>query len=130
MNTGWSSAVINPKSKEIDRSGYTLCAIDNLQANLRSRDIYIEQSERWCDPRAKLLKGVSWEKNKNPVCRTLNLSADFDEVFEFLSTKLDNTYQAVIESLPKNDAVEIVKDSKIMIGSSYRDWRKLMNQKA
>jgi len=112
VNIGWRGAVINSKSKEIDRSGYTLCAMDNLQANLRSRDIYIEQSKRWCDPRAKLLKGAPWEKNKNPVCRTLNLSTDFDEIFGFLSANLDNTYKAVIERLPKNDAVEIVKDSK------------------
>lgn len=112
VNAGWRGAVINAKSKEVDRPGYTLCAMDNLQANLRSRDIFIEQSERWCDPRAKLLKGASWEKNKSPVCRSLNLSTDFDEVFGFLSAKIDNTYQSVIERLPKNDAVEIVKDSK------------------
>ena len=112
VNTGWRGAVINAKSKEVDRPGYTLCAMDNLQANLRSRDIFIEQSERWCDPRAKLLKGASWDKNKSTVCRSLNLGTDFDEVFGFLSTKLDNTYQAVIERLPTNDAVEIVKDSK------------------
>lgn len=46
------------------------------------------------------------------MCRALNLSTDFEEVFGFLSAKLDNTYKAVIERLPKNDAVEIVKDSK------------------
>lgn len=84
----------------------------NLQANLRSRDIFIEQSERWCDPRAKPLKGALWEKNKSSVCRSMNLSTDFDELFSFLSAKIDNTYQSVIERLPKNDAVEIVKDSK------------------
>lgn len=112
VNAGWRSVVINSKSKQIDRPGYTLCALDNLQANLRSRDIYIEQSERWCDPRSKLLKGALWDKNKTPMCRTLNLSTDFNEVFGFLSAKLDNAYQAVIEGLPKNFAVEIVKDSK------------------
>ena len=112
VNAGWRGTVIHSKSKEIDRPGYTLCAMDNLQANLRSRDIYIEKSERWCDPRSKLLKGTLWEKNKNPVCRALDLSTDFEEVFGFLSAKLDNTYKAVIERLPKNDAVEIVKDSK------------------
>jgi TnpA family transposase len=112
VNAAWRDTVINAKSKEIDRAGYTLCAMDNLQVYLRSRDIFIEQSERWCDPRAKLLKGIAWEQNKIPVCRSLNLSTDFDEVFGFLSTKLNNTYESVIERLPKNDAIEIVKDSK------------------
>lgn len=112
VNTAWRDAVINQKSKEVERPGYTLCAMDNLQANLRSRDIFIEKSERWCDPRTKLLKGTPWEKNKNPVCRSLNLDTDFDQVFGFLSAKLNNTYRAVIERLPKNEDVEIVKDSK------------------
>jgi hypothetical protein len=61
INAGWKSIVINSKTKEIDRAGYTLCAMDHLQANMRSRDIHIVQSERWCDPRAKLLSGAAWE---------------------------------------------------------------------
>jgi TnpA family transposase len=112
VSAAWRGTVVDAKSKEVDRAGYTLCAMDNLQAYLRSRDIFIEQSERWCDPRAKLLKGAAWDQNKIPVCRSLNLGTDFDEVFGFLSTKLSNTYEAVIERLPKNDAIEIVKDSK------------------
>ena len=112
VNAGWRSIVINSKTKEIDRTGYTLCAMDNLQANMRSRDIHIVQSERWCDPRAKLLSGAAWEQHKIPVCRSLNLPTDFDEAFGYLSAKLENTYQDVLERLPKNDAVEIVKNNK------------------
>lgn len=70
------------------------------------------QSERWCDPRAKLLSGAAWEQHKIPVCRSLNLSTDFDEQFRYLSAKLENTYQDVLKRLPKNDAVEIVKNNK------------------
>ena len=40
------------------------------------------------------------------------MRTDFDEIFNFLSEKLNHTYQAVIERLSKNDAVDIVKDSK------------------
>lgn len=112
VNAGWRSIVINSKTKEIDRTGYTLCAMDNLQANMRSRDIHIVQSERWCDPRAKLLSGAAWEQHKIPVCRSLNLPTNFDEAFGYLSAKLENTYQDVLERLPKNDAVEIVKNNK------------------
>lgn len=112
VKAGWRSIVINSKTKEIDRTGYTLCAMDHLQANMRSRDIHIVQSERWCDPRAKLLSGAAWEQHKIPVCRSLNLPIDFDEAFGYLSAKLENTYQDVLERLPKNDAVEIVKNNK------------------
>ncbi len=112
VNAGWRSIVINSKTKEIDRAGYTLCAMDHLQANMRSRDIHIVQSERWCDPRAKLLSGTAWEQHKIPVCRSLNLPTDFDEAYGYLSAKLENTYQDVLERLPKNNAVEIVKNNK------------------
>jgi TnpA family transposase len=112
INTGWRNIVINSKTKEIDRPGYTLCAMDHLQANIRSRDIYVSQSERWCNPRAKLLRGLAWEQHKIPVCRALNLSTYFDEELGYLSAILEDTYQNVLKRLPKNDAVEIVKNSK------------------
>lgn len=111
INTGWRNIVINAKTKEIDRPGYTLCAMDNLQAYMRSRDMHVAQSERWCDPRAKLLSGLAWEQHKIPMCRALNLSTDFDEEFGYLSSILEETYQNVVQRLPKNDAVEIVKNS-------------------
>ena len=111
VNSGWRNIVINAESEQIDRSGYILCAIDNLQINLRSRDLFIETNERWCDPRAKLFKGEDWDKYKNPVCYSLNLSVNFDEAFNKLSTKLDNTYQAVVDRLPDNNAISIIESN-------------------
>jgi TnpA family transposase len=112
INAGWRNIVINAKTKEIDRPGYTLCAMDQLQTYMRSRDIHVAKSERWCDPRAKLLSGKAWEQQKIAVCRALNLSTDFDEEFGYLSSILEDTYENVLQGLPKNDAVEIVKNSK------------------
>ncbi len=112
INAGWRDKVINAKTNEVDRPGYTLCVMDHLQANMRSRDIHVVHSERWCDPRAKLLSALAWEQNKLPVCQALNLSADFDGMFSYLSSTLEETYQNVLHRLPKNDAVEIVKNSK------------------
>ncbi len=88
---------------------HTLCVMDHLQAHMRSRDIHIINSERWCDPRAKLLKGEAWDQHKIPVCRSLNLLTDFDEAFDYLSTTLDDAYHDVLNRIPQNDAVEIVK---------------------
>ncbi len=36
-----------------------LCFLNKLQDGLRRRDIYVPQSERWGDPREKLLDGFS-----------------------------------------------------------------------
>jgi TnpA family transposase len=112
INAGWRNIVINPNTKEIDKHGYTLCFMDHLQANMRSRDIHLINSERWCDPRAKLLKGEAWNQHKTPVCRSLNLLTNFDEAFDCLSTKLDDAYHDVLKRIPQNDAVEIVKNKK------------------
>lgn len=110
VNSAWRNFVINPETKQVERPGYTLCAIDNLQINLRSRDVFIENSERWCDPRAKLLKGEEWNKCKVSVCEALGLSLNFDETFNQLSIKLDNAYKSVTARLKDNNAVEIIKD--------------------
>ncbi|MDF1931774.1 hypothetical protein PGH45_19290 [Legionella pneumophila] len=86
--------------------------MDHLQTNMRSRDMHVVFSERWCDPRAKLLRGAAWDEHKIPVCRSLNLSIDFDEEFGYLSSILEDKYQNVLQRLPQNDAIEIVKNSK------------------
>ena len=44
--------------KRVNRQGYTLCFLDKLQDALRRRDVYVENSDRWGDPRAKLLQGA------------------------------------------------------------------------
>jgi hypothetical protein len=57
---------------------------------IKRQRLHIVNSERWCDPRAKLLKGEAWDQHKIPVCRSLNLLTDFDEAFDYLSTTLDD----------------------------------------
>lgn len=109
VNSAWRNLVVNPVTKQVEHPGYTLCAIGNLQINLRSRDVFIENSESWCDPRAKLLKDERWDKYKHPVCEALNLSLNFDETFDQLATKLSNSYKSVGGRLKNNGAVEIIQ---------------------
>ena len=40
-----------------DQRFYTLCTLQRLQDGLHRRDIFLAESERWGDPRAKLLQG-------------------------------------------------------------------------
>jgi len=112
INSGWRDLVINPESKRIEREGYTLCAMDNLQANLHSRDVFVDNSQRWCDPRAKLIAGLTWEKNKIAVCNSLNLEINFDKAFNKLSIMLHDTYECVIANLSSNDAIEFIEGAK------------------
>ena len=71
----WKRLVIG-KDKHIDRAAYTLCVLQQFQDRLRRRDIYVARSERWGDPRAKLLQGAAWEAVRPQVCRTLQRETD------------------------------------------------------
>src|SRR6266567_4303372 len=39
----------------VDRPAYTVCVVDRLHEALRRHDVFVDPSERWGDPRAKLL---------------------------------------------------------------------------
>nr|WPT08981.1 Tn3 family transposase Tn2 [Salmonella enterica subsp. enterica serovar Paratyphi B] len=56
ISRSWKRLVIN-KEKHITRRGYTLCFLSKLQDSLRRRDVYVTGSNRWGDPRARLLQG-------------------------------------------------------------------------
>ena len=52
----WQRRVIS-RDGQIDRRAYTLCVLEQLVDSLRRRDVFVEKSDRWCDPRSKLLSG-------------------------------------------------------------------------
>lgn len=51
----WKRLVYD-KEGQVTKRGYTLCFLDKLQDSLRRRDVFIENSDRWGDPRSKLLQ--------------------------------------------------------------------------
>lgn len=66
----WRRVVLGPEHV-VDRRYYTFCTLERLQDALRRRDVFVAPSERWGDPRAKLLHGPGWESARSQVCRTL-----------------------------------------------------------
>src|SRR5215211_2208769 len=106
VDAGWKRLVID-KDGQVSQPAYTLCVLERFQDRLRRRDIYVEASERWSDPRAKLLQGAEWEAKRTNICRTLGHSTSADEVVEGLSAERDATYRRVSARFPKNDAVRI-----------------------
>lgn len=112
VDAGWKRLVMD-KSGHVSQSAYTLCVLERLQDRLRRRDIYVEASERWSDPRAKLLQGAEWQAKRTNICRTLGHSTSADDVVEGLRAELDATYRRVSARFAKNDAVRIEpKDGK------------------
>lgn len=71
----WKRLVIN-NEKHITRRGYTLCFLSKLQDSLSRRDVYVTGSNRWGDPRARLLQGADWQANRIKVYRSLEYPTD------------------------------------------------------
>ena len=45
----------------VERPAYTVCVVERLHEALRRHDVFVDPSERWGDPRAKLLQREQWE---------------------------------------------------------------------
>ena len=91
--SAWRRLVKPPRTAEVDRRAYTLCALEGLQDNLRRRDVFVSRSERWGNPRIKLLQGEYWEAMRSQVCRALNLSESPEPELEVLAQQLDAAYR-------------------------------------
>lgn len=104
--SGWKRLVVG-RDSAVDRRAYTLCVLEQLQAALRRRDVYVAHSEHWRDPRAKLLQGAAWEAARPHICRTLDRHAEAEAELEPLSQQLDAAYRRTAANLPENAAVKI-----------------------
>ncbi|MDC0948373.1 Tn3 family transposase [Gammaproteobacteria bacterium] len=110
VDAGWKRLVLD-KTGQINQAAYTLCVLERLQDRLRRRDVYVDVSERWGDPRAKLLNGRAWEKKRINVCRSLNLPSDPDQVIRDLSDDLDAAYRQVTRRFENNQAIRVEREN-------------------
>jgi TnpA family transposase len=111
VSPAWRRLVIE-KDRQVNRPAYTLCAMDRLQDGLRRRDLYVSPSERWGDPRAKLLQGARWQAERKRICRSLKLPLNAEEAVQRLRTQLDAAYRRTLDNLPDNEAVSIHEDDR------------------
>ena len=102
----WKRLIVN-KEGLVNKRGYTLCTLEQIQDKLKRRDIYVEPSNRWGDPRKKLLQGSEWEAKKNQACRALGHSLKSDETIQNLSAQLEAAYSLSATNFDANDKVRI-----------------------
>jgi hypothetical protein len=91
----------------------------------RSRDIYVEHSDRWRDPRTKLLQGKEWQTNRVQVCRSLVHPVKQKEAIASLVHQLDVTYKQVAVNFPANETITFELTSKkpsIITDHAQRTW--------
>ena len=108
IDKSWVSWVIK-KDGSIDRKAYTFWILEQLVKGLQHRDLFVNKSERWSNPAAKLLQGQAWESARSHVCRAMNLNLSASPELEALEQQLDEAYQRTANNLPTNGAVKIEK---------------------
>jgi len=117
--TPWQRLVLSD-DHQVDRRAYTLCLLEQLQDRLRRRDVFVSRSDRWGDPRAKLIPAPEWEKIRTQVCRSLGRRETARPELHRLRRQLDEAYQRTADHLPTNAAVRLEpkdgRDSLILTG--------------
>jgi TnpA family transposase len=91
----------------VDHKAYALGTLEALHEAMRGREVFVQPSERWSDPRAKLLSGSAWEAARPGVLRALGLSSDPEGYLSEARKRLDEAYRRVAEGLPDNAAVDV-----------------------
>lgn len=66
--------------------------LEALYRALRRRDVYVEHSRRWGDPRARLLDGPACDHTRPRVLTALQLTDPAPEHLRVLTRRLDAAY--------------------------------------
>ena len=94
---GWWQRLVFPKGRPegtVDRSAYVFCVLELFHTGLRHRDIFATVSDRWSDPRARLLAGSRWDDAKGAALSALHLPEDPDALLAAHSADLDTAWRA------------------------------------
>jgi hypothetical protein len=103
---GWRRLVC-AAPPHVDRRASTLCVTERFQDSLRRRDVFVPTSDRWGDPRVRLLQGTQWEAMRPQVCRALGRREAPEPELHALTQQLDTASQRTAANLPTNAAVRL-----------------------
>jgi hypothetical protein len=85
--------------------------------------VFVVKSQRYCDPRAKLLSDEAWSAQRAGICRTLDLQPTFDSSLSILKQELDEAYHRTAANFENNTAIRIEhkdgKDNLVMLSPMY-----------
>jgi hypothetical protein len=109
VSRAWRRLVIG-SDHQVDRRAYALCVLERLQDGLRRRDVFVTPSERWGDPRVKLLHGSAWEAARPQICQALGRQLTPVGELDALGCNLDTAYRRTLANLPTNAAVRIERN--------------------
>ncbi|AXH00563.1 Tn3 family transposase (plasmid) [Deinococcus wulumuqiensis] len=109
VTRSWEKTVF-PAKGEVAHQAYTLCVMDRLHQALKRREVFVEKSKRYVDPRAELLQGAAWETARDDVCRALERSLDPRPEIDLLKRQLDDAYYEVGSHLETNKSLWLTQE--------------------
>lgn len=83
----------------VDRDAYVVCVLEQLHRALLRRDVYATPSNRWADPRARLLDGPQWEAVAPDVLAGLSLDMPVEEHLAELTRGLDAAWRQMADRM-------------------------------
>jgi TnpA family transposase len=94
----------------VDRDAYVVCVLELLHRALLRRDVYATPSNRWADPRARLLDGPRWEAVRPDVLAGLSLDLPVEEHLRELTRGLDAAWRQMADRM-----AEAGQDAKVEV---------------
>ena len=115
ISASWKRVVF--KGDRISSCPYTFWVVEKMLEGIKNHDIYLENSDRYNDPRSKLLQGATWESMKTKVLSTLGWSANVEESLNLLKRNLDAAFKNTSKNWNNNPAVrvEVVKGKEKIV---------------
>jgi len=115
ISSSWKRVVF--KGDRISSCPYTFWVAEKMLEGIKNHDIYLENSDRYNDPRGKLLQGAAWETMKAKVLGTLGWSANMEESLNPLKINLDVAFKNTSKNWNNNPAVrvEVVKGKEKIV---------------
>ena len=95
----------------VSRHAYSFAVLEQLQTGLKRHDVFVSPSQKWGDPRAKVLQPEAWKALRPQVCRSLGRSTDMAAELATLRQQLDASYRRTAENLGTNPFVRVERQN-------------------
>ena len=95
---------------------FPACVLELFHTGLRHRDIFATVSDRWSDPRARLLAGSRWDDAKGAALSALQLPEDPDALLAAHAADLDAAWRAAAGGIIPDGDVSVDAEGRLHVG--------------
>lgn len=116
MSPSWKNIIF--KNGVLKPCPYTFWVIKNMVKGIKKFDIFIENSDKYSDPRSNLIQPEEWEVRKPKILGTLRWFANPKESLKPLKIELNDAYKNTVENWESNSDVRVEEkngNSKVII---------------